>query len=163
MKRQFLMGLLILMVSVAGIIAGRGSSNSKVRRTTMAAAIITSQMTEYAPDGTAHGSWIMTRRQYADGTWKTHIDNVNGKPFDSSGRINPASLPAPDDFAAHALAMGRHQEQVLGYTVFVQKDPSGTEVWYCPELDTPLKEIIYKDGKLDTVIETLSVKPGEPR
>ncbi len=162
MKRKFLMGLLILLVSIGGILAGRGRANSGGRRSTMTAATITSRMTDYAPNGTVNGTWVMTRRQYTDGSWKTHIDNVNGKPFDSSGRINPASLPTREDFAAHAIAMGRGQDQVLGYTVFIQKDPSGTEVWYSPELDTPLKEVIYQHGKLDTVIETVSVTLGEP-
>jgi len=156
------MGLLVGLASVAGIFTARYRVDSKVRRTTMTPGTITSILTDYAPDGTETGSWTITRRQYSDGTWKTHIDNMNGEPFDSSGRINPASLTTPEDFAVHAVAMGRRQDRVLGYRVFVQKDPSGTEVWYSPELDTVLKEVIYKQGKLDSVTEAVSVTIGQP-
>jgi hypothetical protein len=161
MKRRLLFGLLIVLVSIGGLVA-RGQMSSKPHRTSMAAVTITSQLTEFAPDGTSLGTWTVSRRQYADGRWKTRIDNLNGKPFESSGRTDPASLATVDEWAAHARAHGRKQDQILGYTVFIQRDSSGTEIWHCPELDTPLKEVIYHNGKPSSVTEAVSVVVGHP-
>jgi hypothetical protein len=161
MKRRLLLVLLIVLVSIGGLVAGRRMS-SKADRTSMTAVTITSQMTEFAPDGTSLGTRIVTRRQYADGRWKTRIDNLDGKPLESSGRIDPASLATVDEWIAHARAHGRRQDQILGYTVFIQSDPSGTEIWHCPELDTPLKEVIYHNGKASSLTEAVSVVVGQP-
>lgn len=162
MRSRILMGLLVALISIGGFVAGRSRTNSKVRRTTIAAATITSQQTEFFADGiTEAGTRIVTRRQYSDGRWKTHMENAYGEPFNSSGRIDPASKPTAEEWAAYSIANGRRQDEVLGYKVWVQHDPSGTEVWYCAELDTVLKVILYQDGKLSSITEPISVVVGE--
>lgn len=92
MKRgRILSGILIALVVAAGFIAGRARIQPSVRTST-AAATITSRMTEYGTDGKVLGTWTLVRRQYSDGSWKNHIDDVNGRPFNSSGRVDPAKL-----------------------------------------------------------------------
>ena len=154
--------LLLLIIVVAGLLAACAHQRSTQRRATNTAATIIFQITDYGTDGSELGRWNMRPRQYSDGRWKVHMDDVNGKPVDSSGGIDPAFWATPEDFAAQAIAMGRRRDQVLGYTVFVQKDPSRTEFWFSPELNTTLKEVVYQNGKIGDVTEAVSVTVGEP-
>lgn len=163
MKRRLLIGFCVVLVVIGGIIAGRVRARPNVR-TNATALTIVSKVTDYGTDGSILGVYTQVRRQYSDGTWKVHLDVPGKKAFDSSGRIDVSRLLSADVYAAGALSAGQKEGQFLGYTVYVQTDPNGTEFWYAPELDTMLKEVVYskKDGKLDTVVEAISIQLGEP-
>lgn len=161
MKRQILIGVCVLLVVAAGIIAGRVRARPQVR-TSMTALTLTSKFTDYGTDGSVLGAYTQVRRQYSDGRWTLNLEG-GPKTYTSNGRINVSDLLTPGAYSAGARERGRQESQVLGYRVFIQKDPNGTEFWYCPELDTLLKEIEFsKDGKLLSVTEAVSVQLGEP-
>lgn len=164
MKKRVLLVLLIGAVVAAGIIAGRTRAHRQNRRTTLPAATIISRVTEYGENGDVLGTMMIIRRQYSDGTWRQHGENQgNGKPFESSGRVEPSHVPTAEEYARVAAELGRPEDQFLGYRVYIQKDERA-EVWYAPELDAVLKLIAYdRAGRLDSVTEAISITPGNPQ
>jgi hypothetical protein len=162
MKRRILIGLMVVIVVSVGIIAGRADAGIE-RRSSMPPVTVVSLVTDYGTDGSILGRYRKVRRQYADGSWKTHMDNPwNGQTYESSGRVDPKKVPTAGDFANRATALGRPVDYVLGYQVFVQKE-ARYEVWYCPQLGTILKEVFYnKDGTLADVTEAIEIVQGPP-
>jgi hypothetical protein len=161
--KRILIGALVVLVIAGGIVAGRVRARPYVR-TSLTALTITSKITDYGIDGAVVGVYTKIRKQYSDGSWKNRVEIPGHPTRESSGRIDLSDVPSTEVYAEKALARGNTVETYLGYTVYVQRDPNGTEFWYCPELDSMLKEVEHsrKDGKLESITETLSIRLGQP-
>jgi hypothetical protein len=89
-------------------------------------------------------------------------DRGDGTPFQSSGRVNPSTVPTVEEYARASADVGRPEAQLLGYRVFIERNERD-ELWYSPDLAAVLKAISYnKDGSISDVTEAISVTRGEP-
>jgi hypothetical protein len=163
MKKRLLTSLLIGVVVAGGIIAGRAFANRSTKRTSWPAVTIVLQQTEYGLQGEILRSVKIVRHQHSDGRWEQRMDDRgDGKPSHSRGQIDPSTAPTAEEYARASVEVGRQETELLGYRVFIQRNPR-EELWIAPDLDAILKGVsYYEDGSVSDVTEAILITPGKP-
>jgi len=177
-KRKWLLAGLLVVLFIAGIVA-----RSAFLRTSRPAYTLTSQATQYDPDGTARPLFVETMFVSSSGNWhsvKQYATGARLETFATVGqgvvnrrndeaRLNflssydsPKPLLNEEGFRKSANFL--RVDTVLGYPAFIMKAENSPEVeFYCsPVIGGENIKIVHRDATKTVVIEPVSLVFGNP-